>query len=349
MRTLTQLPLPDHYDSANAARWDYYPNDWELFTAAGNWAKTNRVKPAANDRFNLHLLVIDAQNDFCNPGGTLFVGGRSGDGAIKDCERTAEFIYRNLPVITNITTTLDTHFAFQIFFAPFWLDRNDATPAPHTIITTDAIRSGDFRPNPAIAPWICNGNYGWLCKQVLYYVSELERQGFYTLYLWPPHCLLGRPGYSLNGVIGEAQSFHGYARFMQNWTEVKGQHVLSENYSVLRPEVLTFHDGRPLASKNERFYRTLVTADAVAIAGQAASHCVKSTIRDLLADILDEDPELAKKCYILRDLMSSVVVPGGPDFTDDAEKALDEFTARGMHIVSSTTPLEDWEDLKIAV
>ena len=36
------------------------------------------------------LLIIDPQNDFCNPNGTLFVSG-----AEEDCERLAEFIDNN--------------------------------------------------------------------------------------------------------------------------------------------------------------------------------------------------------------------------------------------------------------
>lgn len=348
MKTLNQLPLPAHYDPKNASLWDYYPNDWELFQSAQDWAKKNGIKPSGSDRFKLHLLLIDEQNDFCNPRGTLFVAGRSGDGAIRDCERTAEFIYRNLPYITDITATLDSHFAFQIFLATFWVDRNGNPLTPFRFVTTDEIRSGDVKPNPAVAAWVCNGNYPWLMQQVEFYCQELERQGFYKLYLWPPHTQLGRPGHNMNGVVGEAQMFHSYARMVQNWTEVKGQHVLSENYSVLRPEVLLFHDGRPLAPKNERFYRKLVTADAVLIGGQAADKCVYSTIRDLLKDILAEDRSLANKVYIVRDLMSAVVVPGVLDGTDDAERAFEQFQDEGMHVVYSTTPLQDWKDLKLA-
>ena len=46
-------------------------------------------------------------------------------GAIDDSRRIAEFIYRNLGAITDITTTLDTHLAYQIFFPSFWLDKAD--------------------------------------------------------------------------------------------------------------------------------------------------------------------------------------------------------------------------------
>ena len=107
-----------------------------------------------------------------------------------------------------------------------------------------------MRPNPAVASWLCNGNYPWLLKQVRFYCAELEKAGKYRLYLWPPHCLLGSDGHALVGVLHEARMFHSFARGAQSWVEVKGGNPLTENYSVLRPEVLMRHDGQPLAQRN---------------------------------------------------------------------------------------------------
>jgi nicotinamidase-related amidase len=344
------LPLPDFYDPSNAERYEYAPDQGALFGAASEWKRTHDLKAAAADARNVHLLLIDVQKDFCHPEGSLYVGGRSGTGAIEDNQRLAEFLYRNLDVITHVSTTMDTHFAFQIFSPSFWLDRDDRPLEPFREITTAQIDAGDVKPNPAVAGWLCGGNYPWLMKQVRYYCAELERAGKYTLYLWPPHCLLGSPGHALSGVIHEARLFHAYARGMQGWVEVKGGNALTENYSVLRPEVLTRFDGQPLDQRNTSFLETLLEADAVLIAGQAASHCVKSSIDDLLDEILAQDPKLASKVYVLRDCMSSVTVPDGKggflaDFTPEAEAALDRFANAGMHVVRSTDPIASWLDL----
>ena len=185
-------------------------------------------------------------------------------------------------MLTDVTATMDTHFAFQIFFPSFWVDRDDRPLAPFREITTDDIDRGDVRPNPAVAGWLCDGNYAWLLAQARHYCAELEKAGKYRLYLWPPHCILGSDGHALVGVIHEARMFHAFVRGAQSWVEVKGGNPLTENYSVLRPEVLTRHDGQPLGQKNTAFIQTLLEADAVVIAGQAASHCVKSSIDDLL-------------------------------------------------------------------
>ena len=74
---------------------------------------------------------------------------------------------------------------------------------------------------------------------------------------------------------------------------------------------------------------------------------MKSSIDDLLTEILAKDPELAKKVYVLRDCMSSVTVPDGKggfaaDFTPQADAALQRFSDAGMHVVKSTDPIDSW-------
>ena len=346
------LPLPAVFEPGNSERWEYAPDQQKLFGAAAEWRRAHDLTPAAADKKNVHLLLIDVQKDFCFPKGSLYVGGRSGRGALDDSRRIAEFVYRNMNVVTNITTTMDTHFAFQIFFPSFWVDKDDKPLAPFREITTGDIDSGEVRPNPAVAGWLCNGNYPWLLKQARFYCAELEKAGKYRLYLWPPHCILGSDGHGLVGVLHEARMFHSYARGMQSWVEVKGGNALTENYSVLRPEVLMRHDGQPLAQRNTTFIKTLLTADAVVIAGQAASHCVKSSIDDLLAEIVAQDKALARKVYVLADCMSAVTVPDGKggffaDFTPQAEEALRRFADAGMHVVRSTDPIAAWPDIQL--
>lgn len=347
MTARSSLPLPSFYDPKNADRYEYRPDQQRLFAEAAAWRKKHRITPSATDARNVHLLLIDVQRDFCFPEGSLYVAGRSGRGALDDNRRTTEFIYRNLDVLTNVTATLDTHFAFQIFFPSFWVDRDDAPLTAFREIRKDDIDAGEVKPNPAVAAWLCGGNYPWLLKQVRHYCAELEKSGKYCLYLWPPHCILGSDGHALVGTIHEARMFHAFTRNAQSWVEVKGGNTLTENYSVMRPEILTLHDGQPLAQRNTAFLKTLLTSDAVIIAGQAASHCVKSSIEDLLDEIAAQDKELARKVYILEDCMSSVTVPDGrgglaADFTDQAEEALTRFRDAGMHVVRSTDPIASW-------
>jgi nicotinamidase-related amidase len=338
------LPLPSLFSPQQARQYHYQADTAHLASEAMAWRTQHNIAAPASDEVRTHLLLIDVQKDFCFPEGSLYVGGRSGTGAMDDSQRIAEFIYRNLAAITDITATMDTHLAFQIFFPQFWQYKAGAPLVAHQVISADEIASGQVKPNPAVAKWLCNGNYTWLCKQVEYYCRELEKAGKYQLYLWPPHCLLGSDGHALAGVVQAARMFHAYARTSQSSVEVKGGNPLTENYSVLRPEVLDRFDGGALAQRNIGFLSTLLSYDRIFIAGQAASHCVKSTIDDLLAEVIAVDPQLAKKIYLLEDCMSSVAVPDGKggfaaDFTDQAKAAMQRFANAGMQIVKSTETL----------
>ena len=72
------------------------------------------------------------------------------------------------------------------------------------------------------------------------------------------------------------------------------------------------------------------------IAGQAKSHCVASTIADLLNEMVLSDEALAQKVYLLEDCTSPVVIPGVVDYTDQADTAFRGFKEAGMHLVRST-------------
>lgn len=340
-----QLPLPTHFDAARVGEVRLVPYEG-IAAQARQWAKTHAVKPASKDQVRIGLLPIDCQLTFCGRGFELFVGGRSGMGAVDDTRRLCEFIYRNLPVITAIHPTLDTHLAMQIFFDVFFIDEAGNHPAPMTMISRDDLESGKWKVNPAIASSL-EVDYMLLQHHTLHYAAELEQRGKYLLTIWPYHAMLGSIGHALVPDLEEACFFHTQARHSQVGLEIKGGNPLTENYSVLRPEVMSTFNGKPIAQKNTRFIEKLLKYDYVIIAGQAKSHCVAWTIDDLLTEITAQDPALARKVYLLEDCTSAVVVPGIVDFTDQAEAAFQRFKDAGMHIVRSTDPLDTWPDFKL--
>lgn len=341
----TKLPLPRHFDPKKVG--DVYRVDYNgLAPQAVAWGKKHGIKPSAIDKVRIALMVIDAQNTFCIPGFELFVGGRTGTGAVDDNRRLVEFVYRNLGVLTKIFCTLDTHRAAQIFHGLFFVNAMGEHPAPFTMISTEDIKTGAWKVNPAVAATI-GTSLPALQAHVLHYAQELEKAGKYKLTIWPYHAMLGGIGHALVSAVEEACFFHTVVRTSQLGLETKGTNVVTENYSILRPEVLTGPDGAPIAQKNARFFKALIDNDYVVIAGQAKSHCVAWTIEDLLNEINAIDPSLAQKVYLLEDCTSPVVIPGVYDFTDDADKAFAKFVDAGMHLVNSNTSIEDWPGIKL--
>jgi nicotinamidase-related amidase len=335
------LPIPSFFDRAQVSQVWRVPYQQRAIEAE-QWAKTHQIQPAATDSRRVCLLAIDVQNTFCLPDFELFVGGQSGTGAVDDNLRLCEFIYRNLGVITEITPTMDTHTAMQIFHPIFWINAAGEHPAPATMVTLAEVQDEIWQVNPAIADSLKAGDYEALKNHALHYTEQLTQDGKYPLTVWPYHSMLGGIGHALVPAVEEAIFFHCIARSSQTNFEIKGNHPLTENYSVLRPEVLTSVGGELLAQKNSRLIQKLFDFDAVVIAGQAKSHCVAWTIDDLLSEIQRKDPSLARKVYLLEDCTSPVVVPGIVDFTEPANAAYQRFAEAGMQIVKSTDAIADW-------
>lgn len=338
-----QLPLPTHFNPSLVSEVWRVPYQQRAIDAE-NWAKQHKIQPASQDQSRVGLLLIDVQNTFCIPNFELFVGGTTGTGAVDDNIRLCEFIYQNLGIISQIIPTLDTHTAMQIFHPIFWINQAGEHPTPAvTTITPKDILQGRWKVNPAVANSI-TGDSQSLEEHALHYVKQLSDAGKYPLTIWPYHSMLGGIGHALVSAVEEALFFHCIARNSQTRYEIKGDNPLTENYSILRPEVMSGVNSKPIAKKNSALIQALLKFDAVIIGGQAKSHCVAWTIADLLTEIKRKDVSLAKKIYLLEDCTSPVVVPGVVDYTPQADEAFARFAAAGMHLVKSTQPLAIWAD-----
>ena len=340
-----ELPIPPHFKPDKVGEvWKV--SYQETAEEATSWAKQHNIKPTANDRFRIFLVTIDVQNTFCIPGFELFVGGRSGSGAVDDNRRLCRFIYRNLDVINQIAPTMDTHKSIQIFHSIFLVNAKGEHPAPMTLISEEEIKQGLWRINPNL----CHGlqideAYGQ--RYLQHYINNLRKSGKYELTIWPYHAMLGGIGHALVPSFEEAVFFHSIARYSQPDFQIKGDNPLTEHYSVLGPEVVEDPDGEQIQVKNDSFVEHLLQFDAVVIAGQAKSHCVAWTIDDLLKSLRSQDGRLVEKVYLLEDCTSPVVIPGAMDYTDQANAAFQRFAEAGMHVVRSTDPVESWPGIRL--
>lgn len=339
------LPIPSHFDSGKVGEVWRVPYQ-QCAAHAEQWAAKHSIPPSARDTYRICLMLVDVQNTFCIPGFELFVGGASGTAAVDDNRRVCEFIYRNLGVITEICATMDTHMTMQVFHSIFLVNEKGEHPEPFSTISEEEILRGLWKYNPKVTESL--GLSDRYAEDYLrHYAHELDQRAKYAYTIWPYHAMLGGIGHAMVSAVEEAVFFHGVVRYSQTDFQVKGDNPLTENYSVLRPEVVEDAGGKRIAQENKQLINKLLDFDAVIIAGQAKSHCVFWTVDDLLDQLQSIDDELTDKVYLLEDCTSPIVVPDGPDFTDSANQAFERFANAGMHVVRSTDPVDSWPGISI--
>jgi len=254
------------------------------------------------------LLIIDMQNDFCDPSGSLFVPG-----ADKDCERLAKMISRVKDRVDDIHVTLDSHRRLDIAHPMMWVDSQGNHPNPFTIISVDDVVNGVWNPvNPS-----------WRNK-VRDYVQKLQDNKRYPLCIWPEHCLIGSWGYGIYPVVYQALCEWEEQVAMVDFV-TKGSNPWTEHYSIVQADVPEPDDQS--TQLNISLINTLQNADIVGIAGEAKSHCVRSSVIDIVDNFGGDNIE---KIWLIEDTMSSV-----PGFENEANEFIDKMVKLGVHLTTS--------------
>lgn len=274
------------------------------------------------------LLIIDPQNDFCKapkiqmvpikgtvgdlaerhiPGGSLYVPG-----ADKDMERLAAFIMENALEISDIYVTFDDHAYLDIAHPMWWMDKEGAPPDVFTIITRKDVADGK---------WIAQvPNYQEWSE---FYLKKLEEQGNYPHVIWPYHCIAGTEGAAMVDVLQNALREWEETRFNSPVIVRKGQNPLTEHYSAVAAEVPI--EGFPETLVNQDLVKELQLFDQVVVAGEALSHCLANTVRDLIKNEVNP-----KKIIILSDCTTSV-----PTFEELGQKFQKEMEAIGVRFMTT--------------
>ncbi|MDD5589175.1 MAG: hypothetical protein PHP92_03925 [Candidatus Nanoarchaeia archaeon] len=255
------------------------------------------------------LLIIDPQVSFCDPKGELYVKG-----ADQDMDRVAKMILRLKDKWNDIHVTLDTHHYVDVAHPIYWKNSRGERPDPFTIITVQDVNDGVWTPTQPS-----------LFKRSLEYVKSLAKNGRYPLCIWPPHCLIGSEGHNVFPSV-----FKSLIEWEKDFNMVdyvtKGSSPFTEHYSAVRADVPDADD--PSTQINTKFIQTLVEADIVAICGEAGSHCLAHTTKDIVQEFCDDS--YVKKLVLLTDGTSPVA-----GFEKLQEDFITEMTAKGMQL--STT------------
>lgn len=262
----------------------------------------------------LHLLLIDPQNDFCDlPGAALPVPG-----AVAGLQRVATLVERLGARLDQVHLTLDSHQPLHIAHPHWWQDAAGQPPAPFTQIGADEVANGRWQTRDPAQQ-----------AKGLAYVQALEAGGRYRLVIWPEHCLVGGWGHGVQQDVHQALNAWGRAQGRLVDFIVKGGNPRTEHYSALRAEVPDPTD--PSTALDARLIARLQDADTLLVAGEALSHCVASTLRDLL-EVWPTDRR--KDLVLLTDCSHSV-----PGFEPQGEAFLAEMRAAGVRLVASTDAL----------
>jgi nicotinamidase-related amidase len=273
----------------------------------------------------LHLLVIDPQNDFCDlPEAYLPrdpVGGAPRSpalpvtGAHEDMLRVAELIKVAGEGLGAITVTLDSHHRYDIAHPTFW-QRGDGGPvSPFTEILAADVRSGKFTTrDPSALP------------RALAYIDALQAAGRYNLMVWPVHCEIGSWGHNVHEAVHTAYNRWEDERCGLVAKVVKGSNPWTEHYSAIMAEVPDPDD--PATQVNEAFLADLAKADRIYIAGEAGSHCVKATTEHIAERF---GSAAMSKLVLLTDCMSPVT-----GFAAQHDAFISDMRARGAGIATST-------------
>lgn len=256
------------------------------------------------------LLVIDPQESFCNPAGSLYVNG-----ADKDMSRLAKMVNENAPLIDRINVTLDSHHVVHIAHPIWWTNFKGAHPDPYTIISVEDVETAKWRAtNPEMQQWS------------LEYVKTLKDNGRYPLCIWPYHCLIGSAGAMVVPELFDAITNWEKNFRLTNYVP-KGSCIYTEHYSAVRADVE--YSGDPTTMLNTPFINMLKTGLDILLAGEALDFCMANTVKDIANEFSEDE---VKKFVLLDDATSPVNAPGLEHLAQDF---VDEMVAKGMRI--STT------------
>lgn len=272
------------------------------------------------------LLIIDPQMDFMDhPSreGSLRVIG-----AHADMLRLARLIREMGDQIDEIYITLDSHKAMDIAHPSWWMDESGSPPPPFTEISHQDAASGK---------WIARNPQAR--DRSVAYLKELEASGRKTHRIWPEHCLTGSEGQRVHPELFEAlMAWERLTMKSPVWVS-KGENPFTESFSGFKSEVPDPSDESTLM--NTKLAELIINgASEVLIAGEALSHCVADSVRDLAECV--GGPRVSK-LTLLTDATSPV------DGCESLGEAfISELRARGM-AVKTTEQIAPVKRARLAV
>ncbi len=265
------------------------------------------------DRYDFHQVV----------GGRLSVGGSWFDTA-----RGLYFDYAIMPYVTANAVSCDTHTVLDSSFdwARF-VARRDGTalnvvtgqeypvergqhPQPFTLILEEHTWDPEANPDGLWRPVRKH-------HDTRNYLGELEADGQMAHVLWEKHNTRLTHGAGVDQVAYENMLLHAYTRDMEPLIFYKGL-TDPEFFGIYKPQVVI--QGDPYAQVNLAGLQLYQEFDLIIIDGEALSHCVLNTVKQLVEFAEERDPDQLTKLVVITD--GSSVIPGFEDATQTELQAM---------------------------
>lgn len=290
---------------------------------------------------NIDLLLIDPQNSFnavvelheqqVKHNGELCVTPGSTK-AMQSMQNVADLISRGGHKLNDVHITMDSHHPLHIAHPRWFKDSAGNHPNPFTLMRADGDKIIGFTMD-AQGKTTDIGEYfvtlPSLTDHTITYLNSLSAGGRYPHCIWPYHCIIGTTGHNIVDPVMEAvwkweNEIGGFADIV-----TKGSNPKVEHFSAVKAEVEDAVD--PSTLLNTELIKVLMEADLVLLAGQARSHCLANTVRDIADEFKTDGDSFIKKCVLLEDATNDV-----PGFEFLGDKFVSDMTARGMKVGKTT-------------
>lgn len=247
------------------------------------------------------LLLIDPQNDFMDlKGSSLPVKG-----SVEDMQRVMKKI--SSIDFQDVAITLDKHNVYDIAHANFWKNKNGDNPNVFDEISFSDVVNEIWQPVSEDKKEYC-----------LHYLKELEKQNKYKLIIWPEHCIMNTWG---------SEIYSPLKKILESWENKnkksislfeKGKNSYTEHYSAFKAEVVIKDD---LSTDiNVDLLNKVLSYKEIYIAGEAFTHCVYSTVKDLMLYMIENSYQNIPDFIIFENATSPV--SGFENKVDDIKREL---------------------------
>lgn len=277
------------------------------------------IRDERDPAMNFSLFLIDLQLDFIEAEqDAAYQPALPVAGSLADVHRIAGFIRQATSRLEAVGATFDSHPAYGIERPGFWRYADGKLVPAHTNISVEDIDTGRValvNPEHALA---------------LDTVRQMAAQGDYQLRVWPRHAVEGSIGAAMHPAVMDALSDWEVEHHAGVFKVFKGRNPFTEHFGAVRAAVQLDEHTRTNEALLD-WLKAALARGAMFVAGEAGSHCVPSTMRDV---ILELAPELVRNIVLLTDGMSPV--PGFEDMQRDFLRWSAERGARLMTVAQAT-------------